>query len=115
MTREGSEAPRTNLQSALVRPFSRAMLNPSLTTLQRELLDVLALDLPDDEIREVKRLLARHFAERAADGFDAFAASRGLTTDDTDGWAFDHRLRVGNKGSGSLPRLSGKGPSRSWA
>ena len=64
---------------------------PALTNLQRELLDLFALDLPDDELREVRRLLARHFADKAAAGFDAFADEHGLTPEDTDRWAFEHR------------------------
>ena len=64
---------------------------PSLTNLQRELLDLFALDLPEDELREVKRLLARHFAEKATAGFDAFADEQGLSPEDTDRWAYEHR------------------------
>lgn len=62
---------------------------PPLTNLQRELLDLFALDLPEDELREIQRLLARHFAEKATAGFDAFADERGLSPEDTDRWTYD--------------------------
>ena len=76
---------------------------PALTNLQRELLDLFALDLPDDELREVRRLLARHFADKATAGFDAFADEHGLTPEDTDRWAFEHR-RSPTAGDGAPAR-----------
>lgn len=66
---------------------------PTLTNLQRELLDLFALDLSDADLREVRRLLGRHFASKATDAFDAFADAEGLSPEDTDRWAFDHQRR----------------------
>lgn len=74
---------------------------PPLTNLQRELLDLFALDLPEDELREVKRLLARHFAEKATAGFDAFADEQGLSAKDTDRWAYEHRRASTSYGDGA--------------
>jgi len=74
---------------------------PPLTNLQRELLDLFALDLPEDELREVKRLLARHFAEKATAGFDAFADEHGLSPEDTDRWAYEHRRASTSYGDGA--------------
>lgn len=62
----------------------------SLTNLQRELLDLFALDLPEHDLLEVKRLLARHFAAKATADFDAFTDAEGLSVEDTDAWAFEH-------------------------
>ena len=66
---------------------------PALTNLQRELLGLFALDLSDDDLREVRRLLGRHFASKAADTFEAFADAEGLSPEDSDRWAFEHRSR----------------------
>jgi hypothetical protein len=74
---------------------------PPLTNLQRELLDLFALDLPEDELREVEHLLARHFAEKATVGFDAFADEQGLSPDDTDRWAYEHRRASTSHGDGA--------------
>jgi hypothetical protein len=78
---------------------------PPLTNLQRELLDLFALDLPEDELREVKRLLARHFAEKATTGFDTFADEQGLSPEDTDRWAYEHRRASTNSGDGAPDEL----------
>ena len=79
---------------------------PPLTNLQRELLDLFALDLPEEELREVKRLLARHFADKATAGFDAFADAHGLSPEDTDRWAFEHHRAAapGEEGPASKNR-----------
>ena len=66
---------------------------PTLTNLQRELLGLFALDLSDADLREVRRLLGRHFASEATDAFDDFADAEGLSPKDTDCWAFDHQRR----------------------
>lgn len=51
---------------------------------------------------------ARHFAEKATAGFDAFADSlprssgeQGLSPDDTDRWASEHSRTPTKRGSGS--------------
>ena len=76
---------------------------PALTNLQRELLDLFALDLADDELREVRRLLARHFADKATAGSDKLADQQGLSAEDTDRWAFEHRrASTGGDGASAL-------------
>ncbi|WP_412061796.1 hypothetical protein [Rubrivirga sp. IMCC45206] len=74
---------------------------PALTNLQRELLDLFATDLSEDELREVRTVLARHFAEKATAGFEAFAAERGLSPEDTDRWAHDHHRASPAGGNGA--------------
>ena len=61
-----------------------------LTTLQRELLDLFATDLSDDELREVRGVLARHFAAKATAAFDQFTGDTGLAPEETDRWAYAH-------------------------
>lgn len=74
---------------------------PPLTNIQREVLDLFALNLPEDELREVKRVLARHFAEKATAGFDAYASAQGLSPEDTDRWAHEHRRKSTSRGDGA--------------
>ena len=63
---------------------------PPLTNVQRELLTLFALDVPDQDLVELRRLLARFFAERATSGMDQIARERGLTDDDFRRWADGH-------------------------
>ena len=61
-----------------------------LSKAQIELLALFERDLPEEEWVELRRLIARHFAEKATAGFDAFAEKRGLSVEETDRWAFEH-------------------------
>ena len=80
---------------------------PPLTNLQRELLDLFALDLPEDELREIQRLLARHFAEKATAGFDAFADEQGLSPEDTDRWTYEYRRASTGHGKPASAKAGG--------
>lgn len=72
-----------------------------VANLQHELLDLFATDLSDDDLREVRHLLARHFAGKATAAFDRFADAQGLTPEDTDRWAFGHeRARTNRSAAG---------------
>ena len=62
----------------------------SLTNLQRELLELFALDLPEKELLEIRRMLARYFAGRATADLDQFLAENELTSDDLKRWAYEH-------------------------
>lgn len=77
------------------------MSAPALTNLQRELLHLSSADLTDDELREVRTVLARHFAEKATAGFEAFATERDLSPEDTDRWAHDHHRASPAGGDGA--------------
>ena len=63
---------------------------PPLTNVQRELLDVFALEVSDRDLVELRRVLAQFFAARASDAMDALAAEWGLTADDFQRWAEGH-------------------------
>lgn len=69
---------------------------PALTNLQRELLTLFARELPEADLLEVRRVLARHFARKASDDFDAFADAHGLSSEATDAWASGHERRTSN-------------------
>ena len=61
-----------------------------LTNLQRELLELFALELPDEELVELRRQLARHFLLKATTEMDAFCAEHDVTADDLQRWAHEH-------------------------
>lgn len=63
---------------------------PPLTNVQRELLDVFALDVPDQDLVELRRVLARFFADRASRAMDQVVGDQGLTDDDFRAWAEGH-------------------------
>ena len=63
---------------------------PPLTNVQRELLDVFALDVPESDLIELRRVLARFFADRATDAIDQAIRERGLTDADISAWAEGH-------------------------
>ena len=60
-----------------------------LTNLQMELLKLYAMRLSDDQLLEVKQVLARHFAKRLTRRVDGLWQERGLTAADMDRWLSD--------------------------
>ena len=60
-----------------------------LTNLQMELLKLYAMRLSDDQLLEVKQVLARHFAKRLRRRVDVLWQERGLTAADMDQWLSD--------------------------
>lgn len=60
------------------------------TNLQRELLELFAFDVPEEELRQIKALLARHFAEKATSEMDRFMGEQNLTREDLERWAHEH-------------------------
>ncbi len=65
-------------------------LKPPLTNLQRELMDLFALEVPEEDLREISVMLARYFAEKATEGMDRFCEAQGLTAEDLKRWADEH-------------------------
>lgn len=62
------------------------MIQPSLTNLQVELLQLFSLNLPDSELLEIKRLLAKHFADKASDEMDRLWEENSWSDDTMDEW-----------------------------
>ena len=62
---------------------------PPLTNLQMELLKLYSLRLSDEQLLEVKQVLARHFADRLTRHVDALWEQKGLTTADMESWLND--------------------------
>lgn len=63
-----------------------ALLQEPLTNLQLELLQLYSLNLPEDELIAVKRLLAKHFADKASTEFDKLWAEKDWTNETMDNW-----------------------------
>ena len=63
---------------------------PALTNLQRELLTLFALEMSEEDLHAIKRLLARYFAEKATEAMDRFVDASDLTAEDLKRWAYDH-------------------------
>jgi len=60
-----------------------------LTNLQLELLKLYSLRLNDRDLAEVKRVLARYFADRLDKHVDELWKEKGLTEDDMEQWLQD--------------------------
>lgn len=62
------------------------VLQKPLTNLQLELLQLYSLNLPEEELIAVKRLLARHFAEKASSEFEKLWDDKGWSNDTMNNW-----------------------------
>lgn len=60
-----------------------------LTNLQLELLKLYALELTEEELTDLKNLLARHFADRLSKTVDHVWQQKGLTPENMDQWLND--------------------------
>jgi hypothetical protein len=67
---------------------------PPLTNLQMELLQLYSLKLSDNELLQVKEVLARYFAGRLGQHVDQLWQERGLTADDMERWLIDADART---------------------
>ncbi|RIV18746.1 hypothetical protein DYU11_27675 [Fibrisoma montanum] len=61
-----------------------------LSNLQVELLKLYANDLPDQQLQEIKMMLAHYFAEKASDAMDKVWTDQGLTEQDMVNWTNEH-------------------------
>lgn len=62
----------------------------NLSNLQLELLKLYANDLPDEQLTEVRQLLARYFAQKATESMDAVWNEKGLIEQDMINWTNEH-------------------------
>lgn len=62
---------------------------PPLTNLQMELLQLYSLKLSDNELLQVKQVLAKYFAQRLSKHVDQLWQEKGLTTEDMEQWLID--------------------------
>ena len=61
-----------------------------LTNLQLELLRVFSYDLPEEQLLEIRQLLARYFAQKIDDEMDVLWEERGWTEETMRTWANEH-------------------------
>lgn len=62
------------------------VLEKPLTNLQLELLKLYSFNLTEPQLIEIKRLLARYFAETASDEMDRLWEENGWTNETMDEW-----------------------------
>ena len=58
--------------------------SPRFSNLQLELLRLYSRDVPDEELRDIKKLLADYFAQRAIEGANAWWDANNFTDADVD-------------------------------
>lgn len=63
-----------------------SVINKPLTNLQLELLKLFSLDLSDEDLLEIRRLLAKYFAEKASDEMDRLWDEKGWTDETMEEW-----------------------------
>jgi len=63
-----------------------SVLNYPLSNIQVELLKLFSTNLSDQELIELKNLLARFYADKATSKADAIWDEKGLTNEDMDKW-----------------------------
>lgn len=66
--------------------MSASILDKPLTNLQLELIKLFSLDLSDEQLMEVRQLLAKYFAEKASDEMDRLWDENGWDNETMDSW-----------------------------
>lgn len=66
-----------------------AAIDKPLTNLQLELLKLFSMNLPEEELLEIRRMLANYFAERASDEMDRLWEEKQWTNDTMEDWLKD--------------------------
>ena len=61
-----------------------------LTNLQAELLKVFSFDLPEAELKEIKNLLAKYFADKASDEMDKLWEQNNWSSETIQEWSQEH-------------------------
>ena len=71
--------------------MTTSVSSTKLTNLQLELLKLFHYDLNEQELLEIKDLLAQYFANRASEEMDAFWDEHDLDDSTINEWLNDHR------------------------
>ena len=61
-----------------------------LTSLQLELLKTFSRPIPDEQVLEIKQLLADYFARKVDQGIDALFEEKGWDSNTVEGWLEGH-------------------------
>lgn len=62
------------------------VLDKPLSNLQLELIKIFSYELSDSDLLEVKRILSKHFADKASDEVDRLWEDKKWSNDDMDAW-----------------------------
>ena len=68
-----------------------------LSNLQLELLKMFSRNISNEQLKEIKGILSRYFADKASDEFEKLAEERGWTAETYRNWANDHLRSAKNK------------------
>jgi hypothetical protein len=68
-----------------------------LSNLQLELLKLFSRDIPEEQLHDIKNMLARYFAEKASDQFEQIALEKGWNADTYQQWADEHKRTAYSK------------------
>ena len=67
-----------------------ATLNQPLTNLQLELLKLFSLELSEEDLIQIQRLIAGYFADKASDEMDRLWEEKGWSDETMEGWLADN-------------------------
>ena len=73
------------------------MISNKLTNLQLELVKIFSYQLPEDQLIEIKNILAKYFAEKASDEMDKLWNENSWTNKTMENWSNEH-LRMPYEG-----------------
>jgi len=63
-----------------------SVINKPLTNLQLELIKLFSLDVSEDELKDIKRMLSKYFADKATDEMDRLWEKNGWSNEAMDEW-----------------------------
>lgn len=63
-----------------------SIIDKPLTNLQVELLKIYSLDVSDQDLKAIQRLIARYFADKASDEMDKLWQENGWTNETMNEW-----------------------------
>ncbi len=61
-----------------------------LTTYQMQILESIALVKKDEDMREIRNLIAAYFSKKALDAMDNLCVAEGVTTETIEDWRKEH-------------------------
>jgi hypothetical protein len=61
-----------------------------LTNLQRQLLNLFSMELSEEDLREIKQLLAMHFAQKSSEGMDRLWEQNNWNQETMNTWLSEH-------------------------
>lgn len=69
-----------------IKTNNKTAISQPLTNLQLELLKLYSLDLPEESLLDIKRLIARYFADKATDEMDRLWEEKSWSNETMEEW-----------------------------